>query len=159
MPSRSVVQCDKDALESAGIVKIDVALRAWLAREGLWSSRALRRGEDGALAVTAGLFVVRQSPPTANGHTFLTLGGRARADRRHSATAGRLRQPVCSAAPLAIHLEQVVWPGLDPRIWPAHAQRCLMRLLLAIDQAAGIRRKLAGRAVAGKRRALKEVAG
>jgi transposase len=70
----------------------------------------------------------------------------------------RLRQPMCSAAPLPIHPKQEVGPGLDPRIWPAHAQRCLMRLLLIIDQARGIRRKLAGRAVAGKRRALKEVA-
>ncbi|NTU81910.1 MAG: PHP domain-containing protein [Chloroflexales bacterium] len=50
-----------------------VALRGWLTREGLASSRALRRGEDGSRVATAGVLVVRQSPPTAKGHIFLTL--------------------------------------------------------------------------------------
>ncbi len=50
-----------------------VALRAWLARQGLRSSRALRAGEDGTRVETAGILVACQAPPTAKGHTFLTL--------------------------------------------------------------------------------------
>ncbi|GAB4436383.1 MAG: error-prone DNA polymerase [Chloroflexi bacterium OHK40] len=49
------------------------ALRSWLGQQGLVSSRGLRRGEDGSRVETAGVVVVRQSPPTARGHTFLTL--------------------------------------------------------------------------------------
>jgi len=49
------------------------ALRSWLARQGLASSRALQRVADGSRVATAGVLVVRQSPPTAKGHTFLTL--------------------------------------------------------------------------------------
>ena len=49
------------------------ALRSWLARQGLASSRALRRVADGSRVATAGVLVVRQSPPTAKGHVFLTL--------------------------------------------------------------------------------------
>ncbi|HMQ29442.1 MAG TPA: hypothetical protein PKD53_01890 [Chloroflexaceae bacterium] len=50
-----------------------VALRAWLTGQGLLGSRALRRGENGSRVETAGVLVVRQAPPTAKGHTFLTL--------------------------------------------------------------------------------------
>jgi error-prone DNA polymerase len=49
------------------------ALRGWLNKQGLRSSRTLRTSADGSRVATAGILVVRQSPPTAKGHTFLTL--------------------------------------------------------------------------------------
>jgi hypothetical protein len=47
-----------------------VALRALLRQEGLWSSRALHRGEKGVTAQTAGILVVRQPRPPPRATRF-----------------------------------------------------------------------------------------
>jgi len=109
-----------------------VALRAWLARQGVWSSRRLRQGDDGAQVVTAGVLVVRQSPPTANGHTFLTLedehglidvilrpqvAERYRALLQTSAAlqvVGRLQRAGAVTSVLAWQLEPLRVPGAGP---------------------------------------------
>ncbi|MBU1747233.1 MAG: error-prone DNA polymerase, partial [Chloroflexi bacterium] len=47
--------------------------RAALRRQGVLSSGALAAQRDGQAVRVAGLVVVRQRPPTAQGHVFLTL--------------------------------------------------------------------------------------
>jgi error-prone DNA polymerase len=107
-----------------------VALRGWLARQGLASSKALRRGEDGSRVETAGVLVVRQSPATAKGHTFLTLedehglidvvlrpstAARYRATLRDHAllrVIGMLQHGGGLVSVLAWHLEPLHVPGL-----------------------------------------------
>jgi error-prone DNA polymerase len=48
-------------------------LRAWLRRQGICGSAELRTMADGSRVTVAGTLVIRQSPPTAKGHVFLTL--------------------------------------------------------------------------------------
>jgi error-prone DNA polymerase len=108
------------------------ALRAWLREQGLWSSKALRRGESGSRVETAGILVVRQSPPTAKGHVFLTLEDehglidiilRPRIAERYRAlfqaggalrVVGMLQREGEVTSVLAWHLEPLRVPGAAP---------------------------------------------
>ncbi|MGH2536916.1 MAG: DNA polymerase III subunit alpha [Candidatus Promineifilaceae bacterium] len=47
--------------------------RTWMEERGIWDSRRLQAGRNGARAQVAGLVVVHQSPPTARGYHFVTL--------------------------------------------------------------------------------------
>jgi error-prone DNA polymerase len=104
-------------------------LRAWLAGQGISSSKALQRGENGARVEAAGLLVVRQSPPTAKGHVFLTLEDehglidvilRPRVAERYKTAlgatialrvVGMLQREGAAASVLAWHLEPLRVPG------------------------------------------------
>jgi error-prone DNA polymerase len=47
--------------------------RPWLQKMGILSSLDLQARRDKEKVKVAGLVVVRQAPPTANGHVFITL--------------------------------------------------------------------------------------
>ncbi|NWF81123.1 MAG: DNA polymerase III subunit alpha [Chloroflexi bacterium] len=104
-------------------------LRAWLAARGMSSSRALRRANPGSRVETAGLLVVRQAPPTAKGHVFLTLEDehglidiilRPRVAERYRAllgaaavlrVVGMLQREGATISILAWHIEPLQVPG------------------------------------------------